>query len=217
MSYKVNECYKEEMRHWWLINYSSSSQGQNNAVPPYKGLHSFSPVKQWNIDQEESWSGRVYYVGLWLIAMKPEKWWRAGMALGNIYDAVHPLDVPRPHILQMNMSQCIWDFWKGPLSVGPGLVSRGPLFCLVSGRAEPRCLSSGELEESSLSHVNHEVNHLPFSAILSSSFILFLLLLLLTDLPKLPSTSSLRLPSTLSWHHRHSQVDFSGTWSPGCS
>lgn len=118
--------------------------------------------------------------------------------LGNIYDAVHPLDVPRPHIMQMNMSQCILNFSKGPLSVGPGLASRGPLFSSVSGRAEPRFLSSGKLEESSLSHVNHEANHLPFSAILSSSIILFLLLLCLASLVKLPSTSSLRLPSTLT-------------------
>lgn len=45
------------MRHWWLINCSSSSQGQNNPAPPYKGLHSFSPAKPWNIDQEKVGAG----------------------------------------------------------------------------------------------------------------------------------------------------------------
>lgn len=29
------------------------------------------------------------------------------MALGNIYDAFHPLDVPMPYIMQMNTSKCI--------------------------------------------------------------------------------------------------------------
>lgn len=63
-----------------------------------------------------------------------------------------------------------------------------------------------------ISSLSHEVNHLPFSALLSSPFILFLLLHYLTGLWKLPPSSSLRLPSTVPWAHRHSQVGFSQGW-----
>lgn len=105
------------------------------------------------------------------------------MAVGNIYDAVHPLDVPRPHIMQMNMSHCVEFLKKGHSRL---VLVLEPRFSL-SGHAEPRFLSSRKLEDSSLSHVNLEVSHLPFSALLSSAFILFRLLLFLAGPSMLPS------------------------------
>lgn len=97
------------------------------------------------------------------------------------------------HILQMSLCQCMENFWNAPFSVGPEP---------VSGRGEPR-------EAGGVISVTHEPrgeSSPPFAAILSSPFILSLLLLFLAGLPMFPSSAPLRLPSALTWRHRHSRA-----------